>query len=57
MGACKEWTLFVVPTSQGTQFVSILKSKQLMTFTEIIDVYFENWYHINTVFVTDCKIS
>lgn len=35
MSTCKEWT------SQGTQFVSILKSNQLMTFTEIIGIYFE----------------
>ena len=42
MITCKEWTLTVVSTSQGTHFVSILKSNQLMTFTEIIGIYFEN---------------
>jgi hypothetical protein len=42
MSTCKEWTLTVVPASQGTQFVSILKSNQLVAFTEIIGIYFVN---------------
>ena len=37
MSICKEWTLTVVPTSQRTQFASILKSYQL-------DIYGNNGY-------------